>query len=65
MLGRGTYRSMVLIIQLTPQTLMVECGGREVAMNAFTAPYFHDEEAARSAFEMILWPSSPLQNRPR
>lgn len=29
-------------------------------MNAFTAPYFHDEEAARSAFEMILWPNGPV-----
>ena len=28
-------------------------------MNAFAAPYFHDESAARAAFEMIRWPNGP------
>jgi hypothetical protein len=29
-------------------------------MNVFTAPYFQDAEAARKAFEMILWPNGPV-----
>lgn len=29
-------------------------------MNTFTAPYFHDESAARAALESILWPTGPI-----
>ena len=29
-------------------------------MNAFTAPYFQDAEAARAAFEAIRWPNGPI-----
>ena len=29
-------------------------------MNTFTAPYFQDAEAARTAFEAIRWPNGPI-----
>lgn len=29
-------------------------------MNAFTAPYFHDESAARTTVEAIRWPNGPV-----
>ena len=29
-------------------------------MNAFAAACFHDETAARAAFEAIRWPNGPL-----
>ena len=32
-------------------------------MNAFTAACFHDETAARAAFEAILWPNGPVCHR--
>lgn len=32
-------------------------------MNAFTAPYFQNEDAARAAFESIRWPHGPVCGR--
>src|SRR3954453_23169735 len=32
-------------------------------MNAFTAPHFQTPEAARTAFEAILWPNGPVCHR--
>src|SRR3954453_2473991 len=32
-------------------------------MNAFAATCFHDETAARAAFETILWPTGPVCHR--
>ena len=29
-------------------------------MNVFTATYFQDADAARKAFESILWPNGPV-----
>ena len=32
-------------------------------MNAFAAPHFQTPEAARTAFEAILWPNGPVCHR--